>query len=833
MTAAPAVRRGLSLLARTVVLAVVVLMFSVWSTAALLPRASAGEPGALPFLQIRIDRVSPEVVTTTSDSVLTVSGTVLNVGDRPVRDVMIRMEHAKAVTSSSQLRTDLTGELDKFEPVADFVTVAPEMQRGESVGFTLSYPLRSEGVGSLHIQEPGVYPVLINVNGTPDYGAPARLDDARFLLPVLGVPADRPAGSTPDSTSAVDTLNAVIPPDTSHPVRMTMLWPLADRPRLAPGAPGGTTPVRLVDDSLAASLAPGGRLDTLLSAADFATGPTVDSGGQMRTALCLAVDPDLLVTVNAMTGGYVVNDGPDTGPRTPTRPGTGQEAAVGWLNRLRALAGRLCVAPTNYAQADLTALQRVGDPGLSAIATNGAGDIVDQILGVSSIRGASILADGPLTRPALDLLAAQGRTVAIAAAHIAAQDSATGAPATADVTALRYRPEVVAAGFDPAVGAALAGAGTDPVAPSYLDPSLAIPVRHDSQTARRQDALGALLWRGLTPAEVPRTQILMPPLVWSLDADDAQAILTTVATTIHAGLATPRPLPTVIAESNAMPPEPLAPPPPDSLGNPHSAIDENINSGIAAVMTRLWGLTAALTTDERTGLTGMQYTAPLREDMLRALSQSVPPEAREGLADQRLQTVSRSVNDMFGAVTIVNPGGAYTLATERSPLPLALRNDLPVPVRVRLHVDAPPGMTVTDLGEIELPPGYLPLRVPIEVHFTQRVAVDVSLQTADGLTLGDPVRLSVHSNAYGKVLFFITLSAGAVLVALAGRRLWHRFRGQPDRADLIPPGEHPDPLEVAIAFSNDEAPSTPAAPAPASSTPASSPTPSSGPEQPR
>ena len=188
-------------------------------------------------------------------------------------------------------------------------------------------------------------------------------------------------------------------------------------------------------------------------------------------------------------------------------------------------------------------------------------------------------------------------------------------------------------------------------------------------------------------------------------------------------------------------------------------------SGIAAATGRLWGLTAALTTDERTGLTGTQYTAPLREDMLRALSQSVPPDARNGLAQQRLTTVGRTVDDLFGAVTIVNPGGSYTLATERSPLPLALRNDLPVPIRVRLQVDAPPGMSVTDMGEIELPPGYLPLQVPIEVHFTQRVAVDVALRTADGLPLGEPVRLSVHSNAYGKVLFFITLSAGAVLVA--------------------------------------------------------------------
>ena len=57
---------------------------------------------------------------------------------------------------------------------------------------------------------------------------------------------------------------------------------------------------------------------------------------------------------------------------------------------------------------------------------------------------------------------------------------------------------------------------------------------------------------------------------------------------------------------------------------------------------------------------------------------------------------------------------------------------------------------------------------------------------------GEPVRLSVHSNAYGKVLFGITLTAAAVLAALAGRRLWHRFRGQPDRADL----DRPDPPDA-------------------------------------
>jgi hypothetical protein len=480
---------------------------------------------------------------------------------------------------------------------------------------------------------------------------------------------------------------------------------------------------------------------------------------------------------------------------------------VNWLNRLKALAQRMCVAPTSYAQADLDALQRVGDPGLNAIATNGAGDIVDQILGIRSTRGATLVGDGPLTGPAVELLSAQGPTVAIAAANLTALgspppgsgDSATGEPATADVTPRRYTPQLVAAPFDPTVGAALAGAGTDPVSPSYLDSSLDIPLKHDSQVARRQDALGSLLWRGLQPDTEPRTQILMPPLTWSLQPDDAQAILTAVATTIHAGLAVPRPLIAVIAEGDAAP-QPLHPRPDDALGDPRARFDDAVTSGIADAAGRLWGLTSALTTDVRTGLTGTRYTAPLREDMLRALSQSVPPDARDGSAQHRLSIVSDTVVDLFGAVTIVNPGGSYTLATERSPLPLALRNNLPVPIRVRLQVDAPPGMSVTDMGEIELPPGYLPLRVPIEVHFTQRVAVDIALTTAGGVPLGEPVRLSVHSNAYGKVLFFMTLSAGAVLVLLAGRRLWHRFRGQPDRADR----DRPDPLEVALRYGEED-----------------------------
>ncbi len=126
-----------------------------------------------------------------------------------------------------------------------------------------------------------MYPLLVNVNGTPDYGEPARLDDARSCC---RSPVCRRPGRTPSGNPVAD----VVAPDTTKPVAVTMLWPLADKPRLAPGVPGGTTPVRLMNDDLAVSLAAGGRLDTLLAAAEFATSPgAIDPGDRRRPARCV------------------------------------------------------------------------------------------------------------------------------------------------------------------------------------------------------------------------------------------------------------------------------------------------------------------------------------------------------------------------------------------------------------------------------------------------------------------------------------------------------------------------------------------------------------------
>ena len=126
----------------------------------------------MPFLQVRIDRVTPEVVTTTSEPVVTVTGPILNVGDRPVRDVMVRLEHAAAVTSSAGLRTNLTGNVDQYEPVADFTTVAPELLRGQDVPFNLVYPLRSAELPSLQHRRARGVPGAWSTSTAPPTTAP-------------------------------------------------------------------------------------------------------------------------------------------------------------------------------------------------------------------------------------------------------------------------------------------------------------------------------------------------------------------------------------------------------------------------------------------------------------------------------------------------------------------------------------------------------------------------------------------------------------------------------------------------------------------------------------
>lgn len=143
---------------------VVILGLLILLLAPAVPPTAAGDPGA-EFLKLRLDSVTPDVVTTSSEPTVTVTATVTNVGDRPVRDVVARLEHGGPVTSSSGLRTSLGSDFEQYTAAGEFVSVATELGRGQAVGITLAVPLRSSPQPSLGIDAPGVYPMLVNVNG--------------------------------------------------------------------------------------------------------------------------------------------------------------------------------------------------------------------------------------------------------------------------------------------------------------------------------------------------------------------------------------------------------------------------------------------------------------------------------------------------------------------------------------------------------------------------------------------------------------------------------------------------------------------------------------------
>jgi hypothetical protein len=756
---------------------VVALVFVLFAAAPADAQPASAESENAQFLALSIDTVGPTTVTTSSPSTVTVAGTVRNVGDRAVDEVAVRLQRAAPVSSAEQLRTSLTFEQNVFDTVGDFETLTDKLDVGQSVPFTLSMPLRGPSGPSLDINAPGVYPMLVNVNGAPDYGQQARLDDARFLLPVVGVPRD-PLAPDPAAPTATP-----VAPDIANPLAVSVMWPLADRPRLAAGNPGSLDEkVRLVDDDLATSLASGGRLDGLVSALEFATGSAVDPGGALANSVCLAVDPDLLVTVSNMTRGYLVVDNP-ADPTGPSHDGTGADAASAWLERVRALASKLCVTAVPFAGTDLSAVAEIGDTLLSTSAVTTPSDVVDTILGVTSRRGLTWPDAGAVDTATASLLAGQGQNTALVAANTVAGDQPQD---LVDVAVPGSSTgSILAALFDPASATALAAIGDQPQTPSFTPVDQVYDLAKDSRTARLQDALGALTWESLTPTPGrERTLTVVPPQGWTADGDEAAAVLGTVSAMLRSGLGSPRPWSVFLSRTVTTPATtPSYPAAASADGTP-----ESIRDGAAGQVGRIDSMMAALVDDPQNALTPARFTNPMREDLLRAMTTTDRRGAlrtdAETEAAIRVGNVRTEVDDLLASVSIIAPGGVFTLASEQSPLLLVARNDLPIGITVRLAVDAPPAMEVDDIGPTLLPPrGSRSLQVPARVSDSEKMVVQIGLTTADGTVLGEPATVNVRSNAYGRALAIITAGAGVLLLLLAGRRLWHRFRGQPDPAD--------------------------------------------------
>ena len=188
----------------------------------LLPLGVAGDAAAQPVpdqpsrMRLDIDSLSPRLLTADSTSV-TVTGRVTNTGDRRIDDIRAQLLRGEPLDTEPKLRGATSGTPDSAR--SPFVAVRDALEPGQSAQVALTVPVRG-GDTSLKIDGAGVYQLLVNINGRPEYGGRARLAAVSVLLPVLSVPggtATPPAG----------------------PTSITMLWPLIDdHPRLVPSPDG-------------------------------------------------------------------------------------------------------------------------------------------------------------------------------------------------------------------------------------------------------------------------------------------------------------------------------------------------------------------------------------------------------------------------------------------------------------------------------------------------------------------------------------------------------------------------------------------------------------------
>ena len=821
--------------------------------------AAAGYiPNPAPALaRISVDELSPRVLdgdtstggiavgTESGIPLVTVSGTITNVGDTPLEAVDVRLQRGPRAASSSTVREALVWSEPSFGVRGEFERVTEALAPGESVPYSVSMPARDvpgRFAPDLQLTEPGVYPLLVNVNGTPESGLPARLDDARTLLPVLDVPPPPAPPGGVDDDEVLDTGPAEEPGPLPASVPLTMVWPLASAPTRVAAVPGLDSPdpvVMLTDDSLLDELSEQGRLTGLVRAADEAfSGP---AGQDLRRATCVAVDPDLLGTVSDIADGQAVliddGNGPvpgtdessrsrdsggrgsggrdDRQPSTPEDPGSVSADAARWLDEVRALADGGCVVALPAAQADLDEVARVDSTDLTRGAVDRL-DSIERILGVAPLPDVLVPASGTLDPGTATALTGEGSTVVVAAPSTRTD---TGLVPPPGMVGLAGTPGERALTYSATVGSALAATGSVPENPRYSDPATRYWLTADSPPARLQDARatllaplvdvtdaagsGELVAGGPAASAVEQGVLAVPPPVWTVDGAAAGSLLDTLGEQLTAGRMRAVPLadrlrgPVTIPDGT-LTPEPTGAPDPGDVDtveqDPAGPTDRRVASALDGVST----LRSLVDTSDPTSVTAAAHLDSFTGDALRAISETgrraegdgstiesgTGATARERTV-QRLDRLRDTVDASLARVDLLPPGSVFTMASPNSPLLLVIRNALPFPVRVTVDVAAPDDLRVDPVGQVQLPAaGSRTLQAPTqsEAGGGARRTVVFSLTSPDGRPLSEPVELSVQTGGYPVAQVF-AFAAAALALVLGGRRYLRYRRGILDPAD--------------------------------------------------
>lgn len=676
--------------------------------------------------------LAPRVVSS-SDQNLTVTGKITNTSDRAIHQVEVRLQEEKPLSSESQLRKAVGPNPAETSSSRRFTLVTDTLEPGQSANINLVIPINT-GQEALRLPTPGVYPLLVNVNGKPDYGGTSRIAVSSMLVPVLGtkdVPPPHPAGG---------------------PAGVTMLWPFVDRPHLMPRQNGH---VVLADDDLATSLAPGGRLSNLVTAVEQQAPP----GSPLSPGLCFAIDPDLVLTVSDMSNGYLVHTGDSL------VPGKAALTARLWLNRLRGIVQGRCVLALPFADADLVALSQAKLTGLLGSAFADGDAVIRNLLKVQPTepRAAWPVGGAVDERTLTDLTTGVGvRTLLLGGQGLAGDNPPHNGPIP-----LTGGNGSVALQTDPMVDDAF---GSGP-----------------NQSAG-QNVIGALTYRTAFDDGAPRSPIVVaPPRQWNATLDELTGVLAGLSQLQATGSALPVSLPDALR----LPTQPA-----DKVNYPEQAavgplstpraIPPTITAKVAQTSTSADSLMRAMSKQDNGQADPASLVQPVRESLLRSVSAAWRPD--NAAANRSVGVAGAELDYLRSQVFLASPSGPLNMASTDSPIPLTIQNNLPVTMTVRVDIAPTPGLKLSQPVLWKIPPnGQRSIRVVGQILRSGRFAVDVGLSTDDGLSLGQQVRLELNSSAYGLTTLILTITAGVALLLLSGRRIFRRIRAARKRVDEVKP----------------------------------------------
>ena len=660
--------------------------------------AAADPTGSV--LAVVVDRITP--ISPQPGDTLRISGKLLNSSDSVLTKISARLGiSASPIEKRAQIAQQSELELNpEAEPIDYFlnktkVLLSDALQPGDGANFEVSIP-----VNDLPLGRDGVYALMVEVLGADGSGNVRRQGGFRTFIPWMG----------PDS----------------NPIDLVWLWPLIDYPAQEANKV-------LLNDEVPRSLAPGGRLDSLLTV-----------GADNADKVSWVADPQLLQVSQDMARGYQVRNG--------------QSLSVGdlsaesglWISRLTdaLLASQdldsvksgkndhLPLWVTPYADIDAGAVTGAGMGTNVVRSTTMASGVASNVLG-QAVSGTLYWApSGRLNKETGDLLASSGvRTVILRASALPPS-----------------QPNTLSTGLG------VLGTTYDGMNAVLVDPGLSatLSLNQSSQSnailMRQRFLADTALMSQLIREDAPSRMIVAGPrdIRWNPSPEALDALLSATGSVPWLQSASLSDL--LIENSTAIarkrggygPKSQKAELPSAYLKRVQRASDE------------LAAFTAVL--DNPLGI-----TRPYAEAILRAQSSAWRVDPATG--EELISSITSSLRDQTDKVYALSQG-TITLSGESGLVPVTIANDLDrsVTIGVQLRGDPSARLKSEPLYEITIGPGK---KVSVELAATivggRALSAGVQLLTPEGQKFGRVAQIDLVSTAYARAAGWVI---GAAFVAI-------------------------------------------------------------------